>query len=446
MSDRRRHLKEEEAEAKAEETEFTEATAEMGAEEEATVVAESTKLDVGGQGSIPEDPLQKKQQYMNHPPLGAPEPNFDDMTKEFQRQWLRDHGVKGTWSKKLSDRCREAWDDMQAETRQRVMNGEISEEEALQGGPAAPAAGDMDTSGGESEMPNFLLWTMERKRLFLRRRDVKGIWGKHVDEKCAEIWKAERAGEKYVHTPPSLGKTIKSRFPGQSVMMAMSSTTTSSAATTAASPSSMHGGIMGAETYAPVQMSQSEFQNLAEKARGNDLRGVSDMLNSWGRAQNLAGDDSGSANASSSAAPGESVQVLTAHSSSSIITGSPSGAPETTSSASHIEYRWVHSEVTEKGVRPVRVKRVTSISGTPTSKRRKVLEGSSPAQVIPQAPEIEDIIEMEQNLAENPVSILQRDLESSNAQNQTLQARLLEVEAQNQLLRQRLGETSGDEK
>ena len=408
MSDRRRK-EEEEEESSGEESvgsnenggdgEFAEATAEMGNEE--SEVAQSTdamKMDnvnqaAGGAMSAEEATGEKKWEYTNLPKLGEAEPNFEEMGKELQRQWLRDHNVKGTWSKKLGERCHGAWDDMQAIRRQQAMDGELAEED---GGPPPSTEGGL-VEIGEAQMPDFSGWTMDRKRTFLRRREVKGIWGKHVDEKCSEIWKAERAGEKYVHTPPSLGKRVRSRFPGQSVM---------AVATSASGPM---GGVLGAESLPPLQMTPGDFQLLAATAQKNDLKGVSEVLNRWGQSQHTG--EEMTATSSST----ESIQVLT----NQTLTSS-SESPTTTQ---QIEYRWIHSEVTDKGVRPVRSKRTSSAQSPGGSKRRKSTEGASPSMHMDHLEEVGDmeITPLEQ------VAILQERLAASEAENALLREKLKET-------------------
>lgn len=226
---------------------------------------------------------EKKVEYDHLPKLTDEEPDFSAKSADEQRDWLRHHGVKGTWQKKLLTKCHEVWEDMMAVVRLR----------------SGPVAATMEATEGEAaEEPNFEMWPMERKRAFLRRRDVKGIWSKYVDEKCLEIWRLEKSGEKYVHTPPSLGRSGKSRFPGAAIMM----TPLSAGHTPMSSPimhihhhqpltqghlhhipihhMNMNASII-TDDQSPMTISPLDFHELAGAAQKSDLKRVTDLLNNW---------------------------------------------------------------------------------------------------------------------------------------------------------------------
>jgi hypothetical protein len=296
---------------------------------------------------------EKKCPYAILPKPGEPEPDWEAMTAEEQRTWLKKHDVKGTWQKKLLQKCKDVWEDMQAYIR---ASGEDL---------GAP----MDD--GE-EQPDFTGWSMERKRVFLRRRDVKGIWSKYVDLKCAEIWSVEKSGEKYVHTPPSLGRSTKTRFPGQSVL-----------------PMSPLGPHAGLSDVPPMTISSHDFHELAGAAQKSDLKRVTDLLNSWS-SKNMLPEE----------APAPSGSVVEEMQSPMIHHSSPEGVTE---------LRWVPTEISDAGVRSPKPKRVASTSGTPQPKRKKLANGAI------------GIVEDGDGdvAAEEQVAILQarlRELENQNAQ------------------------------
>lgn len=315
------------------------------------------------------------------------EPNFDEWTPEQMRVFLRDQNVKGTWAKKLPQKCREVWDEMQS-TANQAKNA--TDGIALDASQGAPVPSDV-------EPPDFSTWTIERKRTFLRRHEVKGIWRKHVDEKCSEVWRAERRGEKYIHTPPSLGKHTKTKFPGQSII-SMSPSGTSIAVNT--------DGSTG-----PLTMSTDQFNQLALTAQRSDLKGVSDFLNNWSKSVHNVGDH---------------VDIVAMMEQQQQVAAPPVQAPSipaplipTTAvlSSAHgeREYQWVETQLTERGPRLPRVKRM-STAATPTSKRRKTSEEAAPP------PDDEALT----GLVEEPLSPEQHVI--------LLQERIRELEAHNQQL------------
>lgn len=272
----------------------------------------TTKLD--GSSSVLDD--LKKVEYTNLPKLDEEEPDWESKSPEELREWLREHSVKGTWQKKLLQKCREVWEDMQAVLRERTL-----------------ASGGLVPEHLDETEPNFEEWSMERKRTFLRRRDVKGIWGKYVDQKCAEIWALERTGEKYVHTPPSLGRS-KSRFPGQSIF--------------AMSPSSI---TSAHPDVAPMAISQHDFHELAGAAQKSDLKRVTDLLNTWSQ-KNMLPEEAPSTSTSTMDEP-----VMT-----------PDGP----------DLRWVHTDFTsDASSRPKQKRSSTTPAGTPSAKRKKTANGQA---------------------------------------------------------------------
>jgi hypothetical protein len=274
---------------------------EPAVEEETEQGVDMGKLD--GSGALEDG---KKTEYLNLPKPDEPEPVWETKTADELRDWLRLHNVKGTWQKKLLQKCRDVWEDMQA----------IVREERNMGSGTVPDA--------EEDAPDFSTWSIERKRNFLRRRDVKGIWGKYVDQKCLEIWQLEKAGEKYVHTPPSLGRS-KTRFPGQSVL----SLTT--------------GSFAGHGDAIPMSISAQDFKELAGAAQTCDLKRVTDLLNNWS-AKNMLPEDP--------AAPGSMDE----------------GLPES-------DLRWVSADVSDSPIRSPKAKRPSSSSTTPAAKRKKLSNG-----------------------------------------------------------------------
>lgn len=358
MSGRRRRerittedLVQEEEEAPVEAYIEEHAEAEIGADE--AELQEEAKVEAE-LGNGEEDP-KAKAELTNLPELGADEPQFDEWNADRLRAWLRDHNVKGTWSKKLTQKCREVWDEMQSmlTVRSMAMNGEaaVADGIPLGGSQGVPA---------ETEPPDFSSWTIDRKRTYLRRREVKGIWKKHVDEKCLEVWRAEHNGEKYIHTPPSLGKTIKNKFPGQSVI-AMPAT-----------------AVMTGT--AEVNFSADNISQLAAISHRQGLKGVSAYLNEWTKTVNH--------NANPEQVEEATFAVPEAHHSPPPSPTKP--APSPAAPPSHTgerEFQWIDAEITERGLRMPRMKRMSN-NFTPTSAKRKklaeepVVEEEAPMHVL----------------------------------------------------------------
>jgi len=43
----------------------------------------------------------------------------------------------------------------------------------------------------------------EELRQFLKQRNVKGVWEKHLAQKCSEVWRLEKNGLTYIHGIPA---------------------------------------------------------------------------------------------------------------------------------------------------------------------------------------------------------------------------------------------------
>lgn len=336
----------------------------------------------GGSG-LNEDDAGKA--YTNLPKYGEAEPNWSAKSSSQLRDWLKSHNVKGTWTRKLLQTCKDVWDDMMVIARERERlaaqqgGGAIGSPQQME--EAAPAA-----QNASEEEPDFNSWTPERKRNFLRRRDVKGVWEKYLGEKCLEIWRLEKAGEKYVHTPASI--TSRKRFPGSP-----SSVNVSPMA--ARSPMQMHHHhmtmqppqIMGTPELVPLALSASDFHELAGAAQKSDLRRVTDLLNMWSAKNQLPEE-----------VPGAHMDD------SSMELGAVDGPSD---------FRWITTEISPAGmVRLHKGKRPSEEGGASAAKRKRLSNGQ-----VAYVNEHSDIID---NSYEAPVDVQSlhariRDLEAANA-------------------------------
>lgn len=319
-----------------------------------------------------EDEEKKETNYINLPKLTDPMPDFESKTHDQLREWLREHGVKGTWSKKLLPKCKDVWDDMLVQVRENALTAGIPLDESMNG------------NGNDEEEPDFAQWTPERKRTFLRRRDVKGIWEKYLSEKCSEIWRLEKAGEKYIHTPPSLGRSSKGRFPGQSMVNVGGTIHLQHALPLhLAHIQTMHSNLpVITNESTPLSISHADFSELAGAAQKSDLQKVTDLLNTWSSKNKL---------------PEEPA-------------GIPVDDTTTHSTGEGIELRWVHSEVTPSGVvRSSKVKRSNA-------KRKRAANG----QAVLVEEEVEYMNPDELNGLQARIRELEAMVDALKAENATL--------------------------
>jgi hypothetical protein len=114
-----------------------------------------------------------------------PEPNWDEWTSDQKREWLRLHEVKGTWEKNLAQKCSDVWLKIQQKI---PVHASTKPERKLP--PTQPL--DPTRWSPSLDFPDEPIWPLmieEKKRAFLKKHDIRGIWAKHLDMKCSELWR-----------------------------------------------------------------------------------------------------------------------------------------------------------------------------------------------------------------------------------------------------------------
>eukprot|EP01122_Echinamoeba_exundans_P005465 TRINITY_DN1561_c0_g1_i1.p1 TRINITY_DN1561_c0_g1~~TRINITY_DN1561_c0_g1_i1.p1 ORF type:complete len:491 (+),score=75.42 TRINITY_DN1561_c0_g1_i1:283-1755(+) len=114
-----------------------------------------------------------------------PEPNWDEWNSEQKREWLRLHDVKGTWEKNLNQKCSDVWLKIQQKI---PVHASTKPERKIP--PVHPV--DPTKWSPSLDFPDEPIWPMmieEKKRAFLKKHDIRGIWAKHLDMKCSELWR-----------------------------------------------------------------------------------------------------------------------------------------------------------------------------------------------------------------------------------------------------------------
>lgn len=323
----------------------------------------------------------EEKNYINLPKLTDTMPDFETKSAENLREWLRDHGVKGTWSKKLLPKCKDVWDDMMVIVRDRAIQAGAPLEEH------SPAAAD-------EEEPDFDNWDLERKRAYLRRRDVKGIWEKYTANKCQEIWRLEKMGEKYVHSPSSLGRSAKGRY---QTMLNVGGPLHIHPSAIPIHMAHLHmpNHPVITNDAAPLSITPADFSELAGAAHQNDLKRVTDLLNNWS-SKNMLPEEP----------PNMTIEEATAHASHS---------------GEGMELRWVHSEISPTGV--VRSKKRSSASPSTPAKRKRVANGQAlsadaDGEVVENGPSLDEFNGLQARLRE-----MENALEELRAENASLKGR-----------------------
>lgn len=110
---------------------------------------------------------------------------WSSWSSDQKREWLRLHEVKGTWEKNLNQKCSDVWLKIQQHI---PIHASTKPERKHQ--PQAPA--DPNKWLPSVDFPDEPIWPVmleEKKRQFLKKHDIRGIWSKHLDMKCSELWR-----------------------------------------------------------------------------------------------------------------------------------------------------------------------------------------------------------------------------------------------------------------